>query len=140
MQKSQQEVEGDVRQWFEILARSGKSILVVLDNPTLPFEPKECMQRPFDFNQRADCSFDRSVHEQKVRTYGSIFRRNAQRFANVTLLDSSKFFCDKSQCTAVNADGLLYTGDNNHLSLRGAMIVGREILRLFPASFPLYAD
>jgi hypothetical protein len=140
MPKSAPDIEGDVRRWFEVLAGSGKSILIVLDNPTLPFEPKECMQRPFDFNQRSDCSFDRSVHDQKAQTYGSLFRRNAERFANVTVLDSSRFFCDTARCTAVNKDGLLYTGDNNHLSLRGAIIVAREILRLFPASFFLSAD
>jgi hypothetical protein len=135
MRQSPAEIERDVQQWFEVLAGSGKSILVVLDNPTLPFEPRECMQRPFDFNQRHACSFDRSLHDQRAGSYTNLFRTSAARFANVEVLDTSRFFCDKSRCAAVNADGLTYTGDNNHLSLRGAMIVDREILKMYPAEF-----
>ena len=133
--KTAQELELDVRRWFELLGSAGKPVLVVFDNPTLPFEPKECMRRPINFDQRSDCSFGRAHFDKEAATYKAMFVKAAASFQNVTLLDSSDFFCDQNRCSAVNENGLLYTGDNNHLSLRGAMMVDRKIIDLYPRSF-----
>jgi peptidoglycan/LPS O-acetylase OafA/YrhL len=133
--KPASEIEHDIQQWFEVLSRSKSRIVLVLDNPALPFEPKECMKRPIDLRRREDCSFDRSVYDKKAAYYKQLFNREAWRASNVLLLDASKFFCDANRCNAVNDQGLLYTADNNHLSRRGAAIVDRQILEMFPLAF-----
>jgi peptidoglycan/LPS O-acetylase OafA/YrhL len=130
------ELDRDVEQWFDVLARSKHPVLVVLDNPSLPFEPKECWRRPVNFGQRRDCSFDRALDDRQSAFYKDLFRRKATRAPNVALLDSSAFFCDGARCSAVNDEGLVYAVDNNHLSLRGARIVDREIIRMFPEVWP----
>jgi peptidoglycan/LPS O-acetylase OafA/YrhL len=133
--KSEAEIEDDIEQWFRVLSRSQHKIVVVLDNPSLPFEPKECMERPIDLNRRIDCTFDRKIYDGKAAAYKALFRKKAAVAANVTLVDASQFFCDNEKCHAENADGMTYTGDNNHLSMRGAKIVDQEILRLLPSAF-----
>lgn len=133
--KSDAEVAQDIAEGFQIMAQSRHPIIVVMDNPSLPFEPKECMERPVDINRRLDCSFDRAIYDRKASLYKDIFRRKARIAPNVTLIDASEFFCDRMRCHAANKDGLLYTGDNNHLSIRGAKIVDVEIVRMFPSTF-----
>jgi peptidoglycan/LPS O-acetylase OafA/YrhL len=131
------ELDSSVHKWFEALGNSKKRILVVLDNPSLPFEPKHCMRRPIDLNQRLDCSFDRSAYDKRAEPYKQLFKKAAASYANVALLDASQFFCDDSRCHATNQDGLLYTSDDNHLSLRGARIVDQKIVSLYPSLFVL---
>jgi len=133
--KSDAEVERDIAEGFQLMAQSQHPIVVVIDNPSLPFDPKECTKRPVDINRRLDCSFDRAVYDKKASSYKDVLRREAKVAPNVTLIDASSFFCDQTRCHAANTDGLLYTGDNNHLSNRGAKIVDSAILRMFPLAF-----
>jgi peptidoglycan/LPS O-acetylase OafA/YrhL len=135
IRQTKDELDSSIHKWFEALGNSKKRILVVLDNPSLPFEPKQCMRRPIDLHQRLDCSFDRAVYDKQAEPYKQMFKTDAASYPNVALLDASQFFCDDSRCHATNQDGLLYTSDDNHLSLRGARIVDQEIVSLYPSLF-----
>ena len=81
------------------------------------------------------CSFDRELHDKKSATYKDLFRRKTANVANVKVLDITDLFCDEKACHAENSEGLLYASDNNHLSLRGARIVDREIMSRYPDQF-----
>lgn len=122
----------NVEKFFQALGRSGKDIVIVLDNPELPFDPKVCLKRPWMGRQNSDCSFDRETFERKTGVYRALFRQHAKAYPNVRLVDAADMFCNERKCFAINSEGLLYTGDNNHLSMRGARLVNGEIVRLFP--------
>lgn len=130
------EMDAVVGRHFARLGLSGRPVLVVLDNPTLPFDPSICLRRRVDWNRNLDCSFERSLHEARTARYRELFRRYAQPYPNITLLDASEFLCDPLRCHAVNEEGLLYTGDNNHLSMRGAMMIGHAIAQRYPQQLP----
>ena len=45
---------------FDLLKKFNKQVIIVKDNPWLPFEPQGCQDRPIVFHKRL-CTFDRSV-------------------------------------------------------------------------------
>lgn len=138
LKESDQEVRESVRKMFDVLGRSKKQILIVLDNPSLPFDPKECMIRPFNLRQREKCYFPRDWYDAKESFYKKLFLKYSGNFKNIRLIDSSQFVCDKKYCYAANRAGLLYTGDDNHLSIRGARMVDEQIIREYPGYFENY--
>ena len=42
-------LENGMRKTFDLLKKSNKKIIVVLDNPTIPFSPKKCIDRKLPF-------------------------------------------------------------------------------------------
>jgi peptidoglycan/LPS O-acetylase OafA/YrhL len=129
------ELELRVESYFRELGGAKKDILIVLDNPTLPFDPSDCTKKPIDLRRKHDCFFPRSQYEQDTNRYRSLFFKSAKRYKNIKILDQTSIFCDLSNCYANNEYGLLYTGDKNHLSLRGAMLVSHKIVELYPYIF-----
>ena len=130
-----QKLEQDVRDTFEKLGRARKHVLVVLDNPSLPFRSAACFKRPIPLTVPRDCSFDRKFHENGATAYKALFRKYAGQFENIRLLDAAESFCDAQKCRARNEQGMLYVGDNNRLNMRGAAIVDRKIIGLYPDVF-----
>ncbi len=48
---------------------------------------------------------------------------------NVLVIDPEHFLCDKLNCFAAK-NGITYYFDDNHLSLEGADLIAKEIVRL----------
>ncbi len=130
-------IQNQISILFDVLARSNKKVLMVLDNAVVPFDPKQCMRRPLNLNQRVDCSFSRANHDKFSQTYRESFLANVVDKPNISLLDASALFCDNSKCYVSNAEGLTYNTDDNHLSSRGAKLVVSEIIKRFPDFFHL---
>jgi hypothetical protein len=127
---SPSDIEVDIRKVFAKLSASHKQVAIIFDNPSLPFEARSCFKRPLTLERQKDCSFERSFYDDRSRSYQDSFRKYAAIYPNVTLIDPSKYFCDAQKCFAYNSAGMLYSGDNNHLNMRGAMIVARSALAL----------
>ena len=87
------------------------------------------------WHNSVDCSFDREIHEQKAKIYKDLFKKYSQLYSNISVIDATNYFCDTKKCYATNEDGLLYTGDNNHLSMRGAMIINEALIKSNPRLF-----
>ncbi|CAI8727079.1 acyltransferase family protein [Pseudomonas sp. IT-P395] len=124
-------LESGMRRSFEMLSDAKKNIVVVLDNPTLPFDPSACVTRPFRITEKNDgCSFPRKVYDQDSvnSAYNEIVQRVAKDFTNVKIIDLASLFCDSDSCYAAKGGKVLYN-DRNHLSMYGSQYVAPYILK-----------
>lgn len=133
--KSDLEVENIIKEYFRTLGTSNKNILIILDNPSLPFEPATCTKRPISLTDNKDCTFDRSYHDGKIGLYKNMFLKYSKDYKNIAIYDPTNLFCNSKKCYAINKEGLLYTNDYNHLSLRGSTLVNEQILKMYPEKF-----
>lgn len=133
--QSKENIPANFEKFFRSLGESKKNIVIVLDDPALPFPPQTCLKRPWGVNENNDCSFDREIFDSKTRYYKSMFKQYGAAYANIKFVDASDSLCDERKCYAINSEGLLYTGDNNHLSVRGASLVDRQIMNAYPQYF-----
>jgi hypothetical protein len=120
-----------MRRSFEMLSEAKKNVVVVLDNPTLPFDPSACVTRPFRITEKNDgCSFPREVYDQDSvnSAYKEIVQRVAKDFVNVKIIDLASLFCDSDSCYAAKGGKVLYN-DRNHLSMYGSQYVAPYILK-----------
>lgn len=123
----------NITDYSEILSESvvrslnllkGKNVIIVLDNPWLPFDPKVCSGiRPFKLSP-IQCSYNKE--SQKKYKYAimhkSIIEKIAKHYDNVKVVDLNQFLCDKVQCGAV-IDGKVMYLDDMHLNKYGSKLV-----------------
>lgn len=110
----------------------GKTVVVVIDNPMLSFDPKQCNVRPFritEKNLRQDCSIAAREYFDKEKNYRDIIFNAAKNYPNVKVLDSAMVFCDKDRCSALRDNHMLYT-DYHHLSVYGTRLLVEELARM----------
>ena len=129
---SLEERESLIKPLIARISASSSQVLILLDNPSLPFESKKCARRPLLFKLPFECSFPREIFDTKTEAFRAFVYRLTAGVANIKILDSSSLFCGAKTCFAANDNGLLYLGDTNHLNMRGAKMVGQEIMRLYP--------
>lgn len=124
-------LESGMRRSFKILSDAKKNVLVVLDGPTLPFDPSACVQRPFRITEKNDhCSFQRTIFDQDTvnSAYNEIVQRVAKDFINVQIIDLSSQLCDSDRCYAAKGGKVLYN-DRNHLSMYGSQFIAPYIMK-----------
>ncbi|WP_426236660.1 acyltransferase family protein [Pseudomonas sp. TWP3-2] len=124
-------LESGMRRSFKMLSDANKNIVVVLDNPNLPFDPSACVARPFRITEKnEDCSFPRKVYDQDSvnSAYNEIVQRVAKDFINVHIIDLSLQLCDSDNCYAAKGGKALYK-DTNHLSIYGSQYVAPYVLK-----------
>ena len=108
---------------FDLLKKFNKQVIIVKDNPWLPFEPQGCQDRPIVFHKRL-CTFDRSVLDnyEERNFYNGILEIVAKDYDNISFIDLGSFLCDKDKCYAKIDDKNLYR-DVSHLSTNGSEFV-----------------
>ncbi len=113
---------------FEMMQKSGKKVIVLLDDPQLPFNPSRCVVRPFLGGK--ECQFPRDNWNNRPfkKLYESAVRDVAPHFSNVTIIDLADTLCDKTTCYAVRNHAVLYR-DDNHLSDAGSRLVAPVIVK-----------
>lgn len=118
---------------FEMMQQAGKQVIVVLDNPQLPFNPSRCAIRPL--MPEKSCRFPRKNWEtlRFKKFYEAAVRDVAPHFSNVTVIDLADTLCDKTTCYAVRNHAVLYK-DNNHLSDAGSRLVASAIIKAVDAA------
>ncbi|VVP26146.1 hypothetical protein PS876_04092 [Pseudomonas fluorescens] len=124
-------MENGMRRSFQMLSDANKNVVVVLDNPTLPFEPSACSTRPFRITAKDDgCAFPRDVYDKDgvYVAYKEIVQRVANDFSNVQIIDLSSQLCDRDRCYVAKSGKVLYK-DINHLSFFGSQYVAPYILK-----------
>ena len=108
------------------LARAGRHLHFVADNPEVSFDPVVCIDRPFRAGQ-ASCSVARADVEAAQRAY----RGDIARIDGMTIVEALPALCDASRCPIVADDVLLYA-DGHHLSVAG----GRRLAHAVVAASP----
>ena len=108
---------------FDLLKEYRKQVIIVKDNPLLPFDPKSCQSRPLSFHTK-ECSFDRSIFDKNEprNFFNSIIEKVAKDYDNISFIDLGSFLCDKDKCYAKIDDKNLYR-DVSHLSTNGSEFV-----------------
>lgn len=116
-----------MKRTVELLLKHNKKVLFVLPNPALPFEPNECMNRPFQFTRKG-CSFDRKIHDNNFvfQIYNDAVKEIAARYPNVSYLDLADFICNKEKCFPQRKGDILYA-DTGHTNLIGSEFEGKFV-------------
>lgn len=101
---------------------AGKRVYYVIENPTLPFFPGECLARPFAISTK-DCSQGAARVLQQQKHY----REMLQGIPNLQLIDTVDAFCPNGTCLT-SVDGRILYADQNHLSVWGSEFLARKVL------------
>lgn len=118
-------IEKGMRRSLDKLVAAGKKVVIVKDNPELPFIPQSCIVRPVNISQTGNkCSFDKNIYSNNIahRTYNNIVDKVIKDYPNVTSVDLSTLFCDKDKCYISKNGHILYS-DIGHLNKYGSRYV-----------------
>lgn len=123
-------ISDGLRRTLDYLVGKSKNVVIVLDNPTLPIDPKQCVNRPFRIELKDNqCSFSREIFDRDsaVVEYNNIVKSVLKDFPEVAVVDLSEDLCDKETCYLSKGGKLLYE-DGSHLSYSGSKFVAPSII------------
>ena len=122
---------------LDLLQKADKQVIIVLDNPYLPFEPSRCARRPVLSDIGGQCRFPRKLWTDRAsrRFYEGLIREVAPKYSNVHIVDLADQLCDKNMCTAVKGNKVLYR-DFDHLNMDGSKLVAPVLLKAIDEVFP----
>ena len=125
-----------MKRTFSALIAANKQIVVLFDNPSLPFDPKLCVARPFRLTQKNDhCSFPRKIFDSNVvySNYRSLVESTIINYPQIKTLNLSELLCDKANCYASKNGQLLYS-DKSHLSDAGSRYLAPYLLNFIKST------
>ncbi|MGI4777119.1 MAG: acyltransferase family protein [Janthinobacterium lividum] len=120
-----------MRRTLLALRNAKKKVVVVLDNPLVPYDPKVCVNRPFRITSKNDrCTFAREEYDKiaAYSEYNAMVATVTADFPEVRIIDLSKLFCDAKTCR-IAFDGKLMYADQGHLSWDGSRYVAPYLLK-----------
>lgn len=114
-------------QTVEELIRNKKRVILLLDVPQLPINPKNCLKsRPFQ-KAAGICSFPEDKKKANDDQINEVIRKVAKKYPSMEVIDPSKAICNEGRCTI--GDGhVIYYRDDNHLTDIGSDLVAKQIL------------
>lgn len=118
-------IESGMRRSIEKLVSAGKKVVIVKDNPELPFIPQNCTPRPINiFHNNNKCSFDKSIYSNNIAhsTYNDITDNVIKDYPNVSSVNLSSVLCDNEKCYLSKNGHVLYS-DIGHLNKYGSRYV-----------------
>lgn len=124
-------LQNGMRRTFDKLLAAQKNVIIVLDNPVLPFDPHTCKKRRVDiFGFNIDCKFKREIfdNEPSRKWYRRILSKVLVDYPTIKVVDLAKILCDDSYCYGKLGGEILYH-DTGHLSISGSLLVAPEILK-----------
>lgn len=112
---------------LEEFTLKGKRIILLLDIPQNPLDPKKCLSsRPF-MPSSINCSFSIQHHYKIDGKTNDVIKQVVSKFPSVILLDSSEAICPNNLCFTAKNDKVLYH-DESHLTEDGSIMVVRDLL------------
>jgi len=108
------------------LLSMGKKVVIVEDNPLLPFMPSACVQRPLQ-PPSLYCQLPLDKVMQIQNDYHQLLEGVIRQYPQVSLYRSMDALCNDSFCPVLLKHHLLYR-DSQHLSLAGSTIVAKGLL------------
>ena len=104
----------------------GKKVVIVEDNPLLPFMPSACIQRPLQ-PPSVYCQLPLDTVMKIQNDYHQLLERVIRQYPQVSLYRSMDALCNDRFCPVLLKHHLLYR-DSQHLSLAGSAIVAKGLL------------
>ncbi|RZL56578.1 MAG: acyltransferase [Variovorax sp.] len=120
-----------LRRTLLALRNANKKVVIVLDNPLVPYDPKVCVSRPFRITKNNDrCSFPREEYDRMpaYAEYNAMVASVVKDFPAVKVVDLSKLLCDTKECRIAIGGKLLYS-DQGHLNWDGSRYVAPYLLK-----------
>jgi peptidoglycan/LPS O-acetylase OafA/YrhL len=119
------------------LNQRGIPVAYVLQVPELGVPARNCVRRPLTVTENtAGCSVSSAVYLERMRSYRTLAANLELNKKLFVAVDPEPIFCDRSTCSGVRDDQLLYA-DDNHLSVLGSKRLAPLILqKLFPLQPP----
>ncbi|WP_298012464.1 acyltransferase family protein [uncultured Castellaniella sp.] len=116
-----------LRQTIDTLEQNGKSVVLVIDVPELPFFPRTCIPRgTFTYFQRS-CTLKKTdvmLRQQQLR---EVIQQLRISHPKLRVFDPLQFMCDEATCKFDGEKMLLYR-DSNHLSSHGSLLFAKEFI------------
>ena len=110
------------------LETAGKTVVIVVDIPELPFLPRDKLRRTSNIQV---LSRETSVPESTVRERQSRLRAGIEKLKSshppLVVYDPSDFLCDGDTCHVILGDTLVYR-DSHHLSTSGSKLFAEHFL------------
>jgi hypothetical protein len=122
-----QVLENGMRRTFSALVKARKNVIVLFDNPPLPFDPSMCVRRRF--RTSTTCSFDRSDFDSRPAwsNYKSLVNQVLKDYPEIHTYDLSGPLCDEQNCYLARNGVLLYQ-DTQHLNSNGSRFVAPYVI------------
>jgi|WetSurMetagenome_2_1015567.scaffolds.fasta_scaffold09573_6 peptidoglycan/LPS O-acetylase OafA/YrhL len=111
----------------KVLESHGKSVIVFIDVPQLPFMPRDCL-RPSLFGSQYTCKLLTASALESQKDLRVMLQRLVAEHPNVRLYDPIGLFCDSENCKYEMGNDLLYR-DSGHLSPKGSDLVVDDFLK-----------
>lgn len=124
-----QVIRDGLERTLDQLRQSGKQVVIVLDPPELPYEPKKCQNiRPFTIvdPDTSICEFDdmKSPSYEARRLYRTIVEDVVKKYDNVTIFSTEEIFLQNEKFIS---GGAAYYKDTHHLNGLGSELVGEHL-------------
>ena len=106
-----------------------KHVMIVLDWPALTFDPKRCIHY-LSKDKATDqlCAIDRQSYEKANADFRELAKNVLKEFPTIAVVDTTSYFCDNTFCYAKKGDDILYKDQEGHLSLQGALFLGKFLM------------
>jgi peptidoglycan/LPS O-acetylase OafA/YrhL len=121
-----------VERSVDLLVKADKKVLILFDNPRLPYDPKKCAHRPFKIAKVSKdyCLFSRKIFDSEpyYSWYKSVINLAIKNYSGVSAYDLSTPLCDEENCYLTKNGKLLYK-DTNHLNYEGSRYVASYIIQ-----------
>ena len=112
---------------ISLLEAASKSVVLFVDVPELPFQPRDCIDRPLAARRLENCSVTRASVLARQATLRGVVQRLAIGHVAMRVFDPLDTLCDARNCAVKRGDMLVYR-DGDHLSLRGSEFLARPFL------------
>jgi len=105
---------------FKVYNKSNKRFYYLLENPELGFDPKNCMERPFNIFPTT-CKIKLKDFLNRQKEYRSFINKISKKYPNIIVLDPKNLYCDNNYCYAIKNGKMLYADDDHH-SINGSIM------------------
>lgn len=123
--------EQGLDQTLQDLHAAGKQVVFLYSVPELDFNARLCMTwSPNRFVSRIaprpDCTVSLNMIEQRNLEFRPVINKVLQQHPEVIVVDPQELMCNDNNCFG-RQDGILLYRDDDHLSLGGALWLGRKL-------------
>lgn len=113
---------------IEELLKNKKKVIILLDVPKIPLNPKNCVKtRPIQLSS-SKCSFSESKSKKIEGLTNETIMKVAKKYPSVIVYDPSKALCSQGVCSIGNNNSIYYH-DESHLTDKGSELVAKNILQ-----------